>query len=108
MRIELLFIEGCPNLPLARSNLRAALARAGLSHVPVKEHVMSWDADQGPPPMNGSPTILIDGVDPFAADDDDQHPLSCRVYRTPRGVSGAPTPDELYDALQSAEPNSAT
>jgi len=102
MRIELLFIEGCPNLHLARSNLHAALARAGLSHVPVEERVVPWDGDWAPREMNGSPTILIDGVDPFAGDDG-RHSLSCRVYLTSRGVSGAPTPEELVDALTGAD-----
>ena len=102
MRIQLLFVEGCPNLHLARSNLDAALSRAGLSHVPVDEHVVGWAEDQAPANMNGSPTILINGVDPFAADDD-RHSLSCRVYCTPKGVSGAPTPDELVAAITAAD-----
>jgi hypothetical protein len=41
---------------------------------------------------------LIDGVDPFA---EPGHPigLGCRVYRTPEGLLGSPTVEELAQAL---------
>ena len=48
----------------------------------------------------GSPTVLIDGKDPFA---DRALPvgLSCRLYRTPTGSSEAPTLEQLIEALRS-------
>lgn len=51
--------------------------------------------------FRGSPSILVDGVDPFARPDDPVG-LSCRVYATPRGPAGSPTIDQLRTALQSA------
>jgi hypothetical protein len=49
----------------------------------------------------GSPTILVDGQDPFAGAEA-AFGLTCRVYRTPEGLAGSPTPDQLRAALRSA------
>lgn len=51
--------------------------------------------------FRGSPSILVDGVDPFARPDDPIG-LSCRVYATPSGPAGSPTLDQLRAVLQSA------
>src|SRR5262249_15913262 len=50
--------------------------------------------------MHGSPTLLIDGVDPFAAPG--QPPsLSCRLYRDATGrAEGAPSVEGLRRALE--------
>jgi hypothetical protein len=50
--------------------------------------------------FRGSPTVLIEGLDPFA---DPQAPvgLSCRVYRTATGSAGSPPRDQLQAALLS-------
>jgi hypothetical protein len=44
--------------------------------------------------FRGSPTVLIDGVDPFA-DNDAPVGLSCRMYVTERGLAGTPSIDQL-------------
>ncbi|MET7717721.1 hypothetical protein [Streptomyces sp. NPDC005407] len=51
--------------------------------------------------FTSSPTILIDGRDPFA---EPGHVLglTCRVYRTAGGLAGVPTLDQLRQALQAA------
>ena len=48
--------------------------------------------------FRGSPTILIDGIDPFAAGDEPIG-LSCRIYLTPHGYEGSPTTAQLAAAL---------
>jgi hypothetical protein len=48
--------------------------------------------------MAGSPTILVEGRDLFGADPLEPS-ISCRLYRSARGVEGAPTVDALVDAL---------
>ena len=52
--------------------------------------------------FRGSPTILIDGLDPFA---EESAPvgLSCRVLPTPDGLRGAPTHAQLVEALQRSQ-----
>lgn len=48
--------------------------------------------------FRGSPTVLCDGVDPFAGP---RHPVgyTCRRYPTPTGWARTPTTDQLRTAL---------
>lgn len=49
--------------------------------------------------MRGSPTLLVDGVDPFAGAGEVAG-FSCRLYRDAAGgVSGAPGEDRLREVL---------
>ena len=48
--------------------------------------------------FRGSPSILVDGVDPFAGGDEPVG-LSCRIYQTPDGPAGSPTVDQLLAVL---------
>ncbi len=48
----------------------------------------------------GSPTLLIDGIDPFT-DPSGNAGWACRLYATPEGASGCPAIDQLRDALTS-------
>ncbi len=47
----------------------------------------------------GSPTVLIDGSDPFAAPGSPVG-LACRLYVTPEGLAGSPTVDQLAEVLR--------
>ncbi|MDW6062831.1 hypothetical protein SAZ11_38580 [Streptomyces sp. FXJ1.4098] len=51
--------------------------------------------------FTGSPTILIDGRDPFA-EPGTAPPLACRIYPSCTGPAGAPGLDQLRRALQAA------
>ncbi len=48
--------------------------------------------------FRGSPTILVDGADPFA-DPDAPTGLACRIYRTAAGVEPAPTVEQFRAVL---------
>lgn len=48
--------------------------------------------------FHGSPSIVVEGVEVFA-EPDAQVGLSCRIFRTPDGLAGAPTPGQLRAAL---------
>lgn len=63
MRITVLTVPGCPNAPLAMERVAAALAARRAEVELVEVHDQAQAAEYG---MNGSPTILLDGVDPFA------------------------------------------
>jgi hypothetical protein len=46
----------------------------------------------------GSPTLLIDGCDPLSAPGAPVG-LACRLYRTPDGLAGTPTMEQLMKVL---------
>jgi hypothetical protein len=47
--------------------------------------------------FTGSPTLLIEGTDPFARPGAPVA-LACRTYPTPSGLAGAPTIEQLSAA----------
>ncbi|MGI8822950.1 MAG: thioredoxin family protein [Acidimicrobiia bacterium] len=98
MRIELLTVSGCPHRDVTLDRVREALVLAGRRDVVVTERRVDDAEAAQAVGMRRSPTILVDGRDPFAADDTAPS-LSCRLYRSERGVEGAPTVEALVDAL---------
>lgn len=100
MTVTLLYFPGCPNWEIADANLRAALEETG-ADIAVQRRVVDSVEDAGRHGFLGSPTILIDGRDPFA-EPGAVPGLSCRVYRTQSGVAGAPTVAQLRAALADA------
>jgi hypothetical protein len=95
--VQLLYFDGCPNWQETDRLLREALDRTG--SVATIEHVdVLSPEDAERLSFRGSPTVLVDGVDPFA---DPEAPvgLSCRVFRTPDGLGGSPTVEQLVEVL---------
>ena len=96
-RIVIRYFEGCPHWRLADARVREALRAVGLNatveHDPVETH-----EDAVRTGFRGSPTILVDGADPWA-DGEAPAGLSCRIYRTEEGPQGAPTVRELGAVL---------
>ncbi|MFD1545802.1 thioredoxin family protein [Nonomuraea guangzhouensis] len=99
MEIKVLTVPDCPNQQLAAERLRQALAETGLSTTDLTTHVIADQAEAERYGFTGSPTILIDGRDPFA-EPGAPSSLSCRLYRTPDGPAGAPGLDQLRQALR--------
>ncbi len=96
MDIALLYFDDCPNWKVADERLAAIAAeRADLT---VSRHLVDTVEEAERVGFHGSPSILVEGVDVFA-DPDAGVGLSCRVYRTPDGLAGAPTVDQLRAAL---------
>ncbi|MBT2439949.1 hypothetical protein J7E93_07400 [Streptomyces sp. ISL-36] len=101
MEIEVLVVPDCPHQQLAEKRLRQALQAAGLSDTGITIRVIADQAEGERSGFTGSPTILIDGRDPFA-EPDAPPSLSCRIYRTSSGPAGAPGTDQLRRALEAA------
>lgn len=95
MDVTLLYFDGCPNWQLADERLRSL--RDELGFTLTRERVET-PGEAETRRFRGSPTVLVDGRDPFAADGDPVG-LSCRLYRTPAGPAGAPTLEQLRAAL---------
>lgn len=73
-------------------------AELGCTWTPVL--VETWEEAEAHQ-FHGSPSLHIDGVDPFAAPGAAVG-LSCRIYRTPSGPSGTPDLDTLRQVIRSA------
>ena len=97
MDIDLLYLAACPNHAIARARVQIALDRTHLAAV-VREREVQSSEEAARLGMRGSPTILIDGHDPFAGGADPAA-LSCRLYRGDPGFGGAPTVEQLVEAL---------
>ncbi|MFJ9676727.1 hypothetical protein ACIRP2_01520 [Streptomyces sp. NPDC101194] len=101
MSIELLVVPDCPNTRTASDRLHQELDRLGLHDVTFRTRTLTSQAEAEAAHFTGSPTILIDGRDPFA-EPGRTTGLTCRMYRTPEGLAGVPTADQLRRALADA------
>ena len=100
MHLAVLAVPGCPNVAALEQRLAAVLdGRAGVS---VSRHVIRDEGQAARWGMHGSPTVLIDGTDPFA--EPGQPPsMSCRRYRAEGGqASGVPSANQLQQAIEHA------
>lgn len=99
-RIMVLTVPDCPNAPLIRERIAAVAGRT----VPV-DWVEVADADEAARRgMAGSPTLLLDGRDPFAPEGL-QPSLSCRLYHHSDGTTdGAPSVEDLHRVLTGGGP----
>ena len=97
MKIQLLYFDGCPNWQVMRATLAELLAESASSAeielvlVETQEAAEQWR-------FRGSPTVLIDGEDPFL-ETDAPIGLSCRIYQTAEGLAGSPSRDQLQRVL---------
>lgn len=96
MDIALLYFDDCPNWKIADERLAAIAAER--PDLTVSRHLVETLEEAERVGFHGSPSILVDGVDVFA-DPDAGVGLSCRVYRTPEGPAGAPSVEQLREAL---------
>lgn len=99
MEVTLQYFDGCPNWNEADARLET-LRSEGMDLVIRRQLIDSPEAAEAHR-FRGSPTILINGVDPFA-DADAPFGLSCRVYVTEAGPAPSPSVGQLRDALQRA------
>ena len=98
MRVQLFYFDRCPNWVVADKRLKQALDTAHHSDVVVERQPVETAEEAELIGFTGSPTILVDGRDPFATGDE-QIGLACRVYTTPDGLSGSPTIQQLTEML---------
>jgi hypothetical protein len=95
--IVIQYFDGCPNWKHLHSTIEALMSDLNIDAVIELQRVETPE-DAVTLRFRGSPTLLIDGTDPFI-EDDAPFGLSCRVYRTETGVSGEPTYNQLRDVL---------
>jgi hypothetical protein len=100
MRIQILHVPDCPGAAVLTERLAPLLA--GRPDLHLDRQVVKDDAHGVTLGMSGSPTLLLDGADPFA--EPGRSPsMSCRLYRDADGhVSGSPSAAQLRRALAAA------
>ncbi len=96
MKVEMLYFADCPNARAMADMLDTLAADLGFG----------WESVQVPSPdyaeqlsFHGSPTLLIDGNDPFI-DPSSTVGWSCRLYQTPTGPAGCPASSQLRQVLR--------
>jgi hypothetical protein len=99
MDVELLVIDGCPHEGAAAMLVRRALNDVGLGGVPIRTRVVSSEAEARKLSFPGSPTVRINGEDPFPHRGE-RTGLACRTYIA--GGIRSPVPDlsHLRQALK--------
>jgi hypothetical protein len=99
MELTVLAVPDCPNAPLLEARLSQVLE--GLPGVTVRRVELA-DLDAAARwRMHGSPTLLVNGRDPFA-EPGTGPALACRLYRSEGRLEGAPTVTALRQALELA------
>ena len=96
----MLTVPDCPNAAVFEERLAVALA--GQPGAVVRRREVAGEREAAQAGMCGSPTLLINGVDPFAVPG--QVPgLACRLYPDATGrPAGAPPVEALRRAVERA------
>ena len=100
MDVTFLSFDGCPNAAIAGQRLAEAFDRLGLDPSVITYATVDTAEEAERLAFRGSPSILINGTDPFA-EPDSPVGLSCRIYRNDAGTEGAPSVDDLVALLRS-------
>lgn len=98
VRIELLYVDDCPSWQAMARQLDQLAGELGFEWVAVR--ISSWEQAQARQ-FHGSPSLHIDGLDPFAAPGAGVG-LACRIYPTTSGSAGTPGIDALRHVLAGA------
>jgi hypothetical protein len=99
-KVEFLWMRDCPSWKRALSELRAAMADAGLEAGEIETIEIESQADAEREGFVGSPTVRVDGLDVEPPGPEERPALACRVYRRDDGhVSPRPDPAALRRSL---------
>jgi hypothetical protein len=97
MDVTVLAVAGCPHAALLEQRLAAALA--GGPPAVIIRRVITDPGEAARAGLHGSPTVLLDGRDPFAAPGQPAT-MSCRLYDNGTGrLEGAPSVGRLRQAM---------
>jgi hypothetical protein len=97
LHLTVLSVPGCPNAALLEERLAEAIGPR--ADVRITRQPISNEEDAARWGMHGSPTLLVNGTDPFASPLQPAS-LSCRLYQHPDGrADGAPSSDQILSAI---------
>jgi hypothetical protein len=97
MRLTILHVRDCPNVTTLEHRLAEVIA--GRGDIEIERRQIDTEEVASELGMTGSPTLLVDGRDPFT--EPGRSPsVSCRLYRDETGhLTGAPSVAQLRRAL---------
>jgi hypothetical protein len=98
MRIEFLFLEGCPNTSPVWNALRQALKELGWTTPVERRDLNQLSASKDHRAGFGAPTILVDGQDLLGSPLPTSYFPSCRYY-----PAGIPDAHVIMTALKSLD-----
>src|SRR6516162_5191046 len=102
MDLTVLAVADCPHAALLERRLAAALA--GGPPAVIIRRVITDPEEAARAGLHGSPTVLVDGYDPFAAPGQSAS-MSCRLYDNGSGLlEGAPSVGRLRQAIGRTAP----
>lgn len=96
--VEVVHIDECPNWAETAEDLRGVLAELGRDDLAVDVRRVTTGSEALAAGFAGSPTILLDGHDPFPHGEPTGE-LACRVYVTEAGLRGRPSREQLHALL---------
>jgi hypothetical protein len=97
VKLAVLSVAGCPHVPLLEQRLTAALGDR--TDVEITRQVISDAREAASAGLHGSPTLLVNGADPFAVPGQ-RASMSCRLYDNGPGlVEGAPSVARLRQVI---------
>ncbi len=102
MRWELQHIDDCSNWEVAGERLKEALAATGHGDDLITFRLIRDPREATAMSFAGSPTIVADGIDLFPTSAD-SGAITCRIYRTPSGLAGAPTGEQIADGIRARD-----
>jgi len=97
MTITLQYFESCPNWKVTDERVRAVIAEHGLD-ADIRYQLVESPEEAERVSFHGSPTLLVDGADPFATEDT-QVGFACRTFFTDTGPAEAPSVNQIAEAL---------
>lgn len=100
MQVTVQYFDSCPNWALADERVRSAMSQLGIPVTELVHELVDTPEKAEALGFRGSPTILVNGRDPFA-NLAEPVGLSCRLFATPEGLKGSPTVDQLMRAFES-------
>ncbi|SDR65077.1 hypothetical protein [Agrococcus carbonis] len=98
MKVQLLHLDDCPNTADAEARTRRALDTLAVTDVPVESVTIRTEAEATSNRFGGSPTIQVNEADLFPATP--VRGLACQIYATEKGFAGAPTQEQLEEAMR--------
>jgi hypothetical protein len=103
VELTILTVAGCAHAALLEERLAAALV--GGPPTVITRRVITDPAEAAQAGLRGSPTVLVDGSDPFAGPGQ-LASMSCRLYDNGPGLlEGAPSVSRLRQVIGRAGPS---